>query len=134
MKKIIRKFPVTVNLLFVGIGLMAFSKFLMTESWKPLSIIGGVFSGIVVTIFEVFLNKNRFNTYKPTLIPYIILYISILFSGITMEILGFIAISPGVYLITLAIIFKIYELKTKNHWITWNELLDDGIHANSYNT
>lgn len=124
MNKIKRKFPVFISLLFAGTVLISFDVF-VSEYWNTFSVITGFLSGLVVTIAELIAHhKNCVNIYSPTLLPYKVFYTLVLINVISIKYGGFMAISPGVYLITLAIIFKIYELKTKNNWITWNELLD----------
>jgi hypothetical protein len=94
-----------------------------------LPLILGIILGIIVSLIEVIKYREKgISKYKPSFLPYsvilIILLLNIIFSG-DLEYLKLYLVCLGPYLITLAVIFKIYESKTKQTNITWIELLDE---------
>lgn len=133
MQGFIRKRSVFVTLLLIGSLLLVISylsSMQVLASYKQLqaiSLLIGTVLGITISLIEVYCFRLK-NTkkYKPTFFPYLImwilLFLNMIFStSVKLYLLGIFA----AYLITLALIFKTYEIVTKKRAITWNELLQD---------
>ena len=112
-----------------GMVLLLFMQDPMLFGQLLLPLLIGVFLGILISLIEVnIFIKKRMSKYKPSVVPYsgmwIFLLLNMIFSGdlehLKIYIMGF-----GLYLNTLAVIFKIYEIKTNQTNITWIELLDE---------
>lgn len=97
------------------------------KQYFPISLLIGVVLGVSICLLEVHIFRLKSaRKYKPTVFPYLITWI-ILFLNIVISkymkpyLLGIFA----AYLITLALLFKIYEIRTNQKAISWNELLQE---------
>jgi hypothetical protein len=134
MRRYIRKKSVFWTLMILGVFVQGMFLIVFFQESVPLgqvlvSELIGVFIGILVGLKEITIfRNNQMPKYKPSKWPYSIIIffmlLNIVFSGdlehLKIYIMGF-----GLYLITLAVIFKVYENKTNQMNITWTELLDE---------
>jgi hypothetical protein len=130
MNSLLRNKSVFLTLLVFGICFLGsaviLSKYLPISSINfliPLSI-GGLMGSIVCLIETVFYKRRCRRKYKPSIAPYIgfgiIVVLNLLFRN---EVLGvYLLLVCGFYFITLGAIFKTYEAKTTQKWITWKDL------------
>ena len=129
MQRLIRKQPVFISLILIG-GFSILIFYLSSISYKQLqsmSLLIGVVLGITISQIEIYCSRKKLlKKYIPTVFPYLImwilLFLNIVFSNyVRLYLLGIFA----AYFLTLALLFKVYEIKTKQRDITWNELLQD---------
>ncbi len=120
--------PVFWTLLVVGAFLLGIVSLLNIQANKSifqllLSLGLGVGAGIGVSIYEYWIyKKKQTNHYHPTQMPYIVQIIIIILNILFKEYRAMIAIIFGSYLIILAIAFKIYEIRSGQIGVKWNEL------------
>jgi hypothetical protein len=85
----------------------------------------GVFIGVSISIFEFWYSKKTARTkYHPTKLPKLVMDIFFLSCLLIKNYRITIGLSLGAYLITLAFIFRIYEIRSRQSGIEWKDILE----------
>jgi len=131
MRSLIRSKSVYRTLMGGGMLLLVVSLWAANDVVLPLAQIFisfsiGLASALSVGWIEVFrYRRQKPKRYRPSIIPYTVWW-TLLIGDIGLKYLRIhLACVGGIYLIVLAIIFKVYEEVSDNAGTTWNELFED---------